>query len=279
MLITYGSSLMSMPRAATSVQIKKRTSPSLNALRLRRRSSLWRCPAKTTQLYSFSTPFSALPRYALPPPFAFRNFSRLSQSRFVRQKIRHCCICSRSTTSSSSSGFSRFVASDAASAVFSGGATLPSPLWTSSVGTGSGGVAHDCVGVGIGADDHVVDRLGNVLLPLEVDEDRVLGDPLRELAHLRRVQRRREQKRLQPAAGAPALGQPPVEREDRLQIPRVQQPISLVEDEELHLAEAQLATLDEVEHAAGRAAHDVDAVAERPHLRRRVGAADEQRGL
>ena len=43
-----------------------------------------------------------------------------------------------------------------------------------------------------------------------------------------------ENKSLQPPAGTSALWQPPVEREDRLQIPRVQQPISLVEDEELH---------------------------------------------
>jgi hypothetical protein len=36
MLITHGSSLMSKPRAATSVHTMKRTSPSLNAARLRR---------------------------------------------------------------------------------------------------------------------------------------------------------------------------------------------------------------------------------------------------
>mmetsp|Transcript_39931 Transcript_39931/g.92640 ORF Transcript_39931/g.92640 Transcript_39931/m.92640 type:complete len:288 (-) Transcript_39931:1677-2540(-) len=47
--ITKGKPAMSIPRAATSVQMRKRTSPSLKESRFRWRSFCWRAPASTTQ--------------------------------------------------------------------------------------------------------------------------------------------------------------------------------------------------------------------------------------
>lgn len=43
-------------------------------------------PANTAQLYGFSLPFSMPARNFWPPPAAVKNFSRLSQSRFVLQQ-------------------------------------------------------------------------------------------------------------------------------------------------------------------------------------------------
>ena len=86
---------MSMPRAATSVQMRKRTSPSLKAASACLLSCMLLAPASTTQLYGFSNPFSTLPLkdfVALPPPRPFRKFSSLSQSKLVRQKMRHWSI-------------------------------------------------------------------------------------------------------------------------------------------------------------------------------------------
>lgn len=57
-----------------------------------RRSSMERCPARTRQLYGFSLPFSIGPRKVRPPPMPFRKVSRLSQSKLVRQKIKHWSI-------------------------------------------------------------------------------------------------------------------------------------------------------------------------------------------
>ena len=62
-------------------------------------------------------PVPALPPKPRPPPTAHRYFSRWSQSRLVRQKTRHCAICSRSASWSSSSGLSRLVASERLSLV------------------------------------------------------------------------------------------------------------------------------------------------------------------
>eukprot|EP00966_Prymnesium_polylepis_P280736 6486523-Prymnesium_polylepis.1 len=61
----------------------------------------------------------------------------------------------------------------------------------------------------------MVDRLGHRILAFQVDERRVLRDAFGELLHLRGVQRRAEEQRLQPATRAAALGQLGVQLHDR----------------------------------------------------------------
>mmetsp|Transcript_58227 Transcript_58227/g.180665 ORF Transcript_58227/g.180665 Transcript_58227/m.180665 type:complete len:271 (-) Transcript_58227:989-1801(-) len=70
--MTKGRPAMSMPRAATSVQMRNRTSPSLKASRFRWRSFCWRAPARTTQEYGFSLPLSNLPLWPLVPSSRLR---------------------------------------------------------------------------------------------------------------------------------------------------------------------------------------------------------------
>jgi hypothetical protein len=67
---------MSKPRAARSVQMRKRTSPSWNAFRLAKRSCMDRNPASTQHEYLFSLPFSILPVKPRPPPKAVRYFCK-----------------------------------------------------------------------------------------------------------------------------------------------------------------------------------------------------------
>mmetsp|Transcript_27592 Transcript_27592/g.90258 ORF Transcript_27592/g.90258 Transcript_27592/m.90258 type:complete len:274 (+) Transcript_27592:602-1423(+) len=124
---------MSSPRAATSVQMRKRTSPLLNASRLRRRSSMERPPASATQLYGFSTPFSIGPRNPRPPPAAVKKASRLSTSKLVRQKMMHCVILCSSMSCLRRCGLMRLIASLLASGVVAGPAGTLSRLWMLSV--------------------------------------------------------------------------------------------------------------------------------------------------
>ena len=96
-LMTNGTPWMSIPRAATSVQIRNRTSPlchkgelewiviwvwtpTLNFWRLSRLSSGMRSEWTHVHEYSFVMD-------CLPPPQPLRKSSRLSQSIFVRQNM------------------------------------------------------------------------------------------------------------------------------------------------------------------------------------------------
>jgi len=124
----------------------------------------------------------------------------------------------------------------------------------------------------------VVHRLGNVLCALEVDQGRAARDPLGERANLGRVQRRREEERLQPSARPPCARQLGVQLQDRVEVARVKQPVRLVQHEELHRRQPQLALLDQVCDAAGRAAHHVHPALELLQLAAAVDAADEERG-
>ena len=81
----------------------------------------------------------------------------------------------------------------------------------------------------------------------------------------------REQHRL------PLLGQHPHDALDVGQEAEVQHLVGLVEDQRLDAAEHEVALLGEVQQAAGRADHDVDALAQRGELRL-VGAAAVDRG-
>ena len=110
--MTKGRPLTSNPRAATSVQMRNRTSPSLNAARLRLRSSMDRDPPSTTQLYGFSGPLSALPRNFPPPPHWFKKVSTLSQSKLVRQKMRHWLIACASMSRFRTCGLRCLIACD-----------------------------------------------------------------------------------------------------------------------------------------------------------------------
>jgi hypothetical protein len=103
------------------------------------------------------------------------------------------------------------------------------------------------------------------------------GELLGERLDRGRVERRREQQRLQPAATAAAPRQLGMQLAYGVEAAGVEQPVGLVEHEELHRRERELAALRQVEHAPRRAAHDVHPAAQAPQLRGRVDAAHEER--
>ena len=65
---------------------------------------------------------------------------------------------------------------------------------------------------------------------------------------------------------------------DRLDEAHVQHPVGLVEHQDVDVGEVAVALLDQVEQAAGRGHHDVDAAAQRVHLRVLPDAAVDHRG-
>lgn len=75
------------------------------------RSSIVRCPPSTQHEYWSFFPFSIALLDPRPPPSVVRNASRLSQSKFVRQKIIACSILNLSRIALRMCGFRRFTAS------------------------------------------------------------------------------------------------------------------------------------------------------------------------
>mmetsp|Transcript_27592 Transcript_27592/g.90257 ORF Transcript_27592/g.90257 Transcript_27592/m.90257 type:complete len:332 (+) Transcript_27592:1132-2127(+) len=92
------------------------------------------------------------------------------------------------------------------------------------------------------------------------------------------MERRAEHEHLQAVRPRARLGEALEELHDGVLVPRVEQAVSLVEHEEAHLREVELAALHKVDDAPRRPRHDVHAVAERAHLRPSVHAAHEERG-
>mmetsp|Transcript_18732 Transcript_18732/g.37581 ORF Transcript_18732/g.37581 Transcript_18732/m.37581 type:complete len:349 (-) Transcript_18732:277-1323(-) len=133
MFTTYGRPPMSMPLAATSVAIRILTLPSLNFSSAFRRSCIDLIPANTAHVYA---------PYLSPPPAPARNFSRLSQSRFVLQKTRTCSISSCSMSLMRAMGlaaliFSLFFSLSSISSHSTASSTFPYFLCTASVLTNS----------------------------------------------------------------------------------------------------------------------------------------------
>mmetsp|Transcript_60 Transcript_60/g.197 ORF Transcript_60/g.197 Transcript_60/m.197 type:complete len:207 (-) Transcript_60:1401-2021(-) len=98
---------MSKPRAATSVQMRNFISPDLKAAKLALRSSMVFAPPKTAQEYAEVCALATLSY-----PHLLKKLARLSQSKFVRQKIIHFDMECASINSFKTRGLSILTASD-----------------------------------------------------------------------------------------------------------------------------------------------------------------------
>mmetsp|Transcript_11070 Transcript_11070/g.23147 ORF Transcript_11070/g.23147 Transcript_11070/m.23147 type:complete len:361 (-) Transcript_11070:95-1177(-) len=102
---------------------------------------------------------------------------------------------------------------------------------------------------------HVMNGLRHGVSSLEIHPNRVLAQDFGRFLDLLRVQRGTEEQALEPVLSSATLGQPLKKLHHSLPtLLLLHQAIRLVQDEELHPAELQLAALDKVQHS-GRSAH------------------------
>ena len=124
----------------------------------------------------------------------------------------------------------------------------------------------------------VMHGVRDVFFALEIHPRGFATQRLREFRNLGRVQRRGEKQHLQGFKPGTGFRHAREQTQDVALVAGVQQPIRLVQHEESNAGETQLAGLDQVKHATGRADGDVATPAKRLHLRLGVHAAHEQTG-
>ena len=124
----------------------------------------------------------------------------------------------------------------------------------------------------------VMHGVRDVFFALEIHPRGFATQRLGEFRNLGRMQRRGEEQHLQGFKPGTGFRHAREQTQDVALVAGVQQPIRLVQHEESNAGETQLAGLDQVEHATGRADGDVATPAKRLHLRLGVHAAHEQTG-